>query len=54
MNARPLHRGMVVVVHFENDRVKSENTYYTSQRRFEGGLPPNAFDGVAGARRIDP
>jgi hypothetical protein len=29
-DAYPLHRNMVVVVHFENDRVKSENTYYTT------------------------
>ena len=26
----PLHRGMVVVINFEGDRLKSENTYYTS------------------------
>ena len=27
-DAYPLHRDMVVVIHFEDDRVKSENTYY--------------------------
>lgn len=48
----PLHRGMVVVVHFDGDRVKSENTYYTSTKR-AGTFPANAFEGVPGVTRIE-
>ena len=33
-DAYPLHRGMVVVVHFDGDRVRSENTYFATAERF--------------------
>jgi hypothetical protein len=48
----PLHRGMVVVVHFDAaDRVRSENTYFGSPdllSRFSN----DSYEGVPGARRI--
>jgi hypothetical protein len=49
----PLHCGMVVVVHFKDDLIVSENTYFTSARGFTqsfaggmGAIPgaiPNAL-----------
>lgn len=50
----PLHKGMVVVIHFDGDKVKSENTYFTSVQRFVGTFPPDAFVGVPGVTCIDP
>lgn len=48
----PLHRGMVVVVHFDADgRVSSENTYFATPELL-GRYPTDAYDGVPGARRI--
>jgi hypothetical protein len=48
----PLHAGMVVVVHFDDEgRVYSENTYYTNpalRERF--GTP--SYEGVPGASRL--
>jgi hypothetical protein len=42
----PLHRNMVVIVHFEGDKVKSENTYF---RTLEPPRPPaETVTGVAG------
>jgi len=53
-DAYPLHRGMVVVVHFDGDRVMSENTYFTSASRFAAAsFPANAFAGIAGATPVD-
>jgi hypothetical protein len=49
----PLHQGMVVVVHFENDRVKSENTYFTSGRRFNAAVFDEAFARLPGVTRIE-
>jgi hypothetical protein len=48
----PLHRGMVVVVHFDNDgRVRSENTYFATPALLARYADEN-YDGVPGARRI--
>lgn len=48
----PLHRGMVVVVHFDADgRVRSENTYFATPEllaRYEAV----GYDGIPGARRL--
>lgn len=49
----PLHRGMVVVVHFEDDRLKSENTYYTSTSRMSAAHFDDAFADVPGVTVID-
>ena len=39
----PLHRGMVVIVVFDGDKIKSENTYYSSAgTRDVGSLPAQA------------
>ena len=48
-----LHRGMVVVVHFEDDRVKSENTYFTSASRYAAAVKDDGFPGVAGVTRTE-
>lgn len=34
----PYHHGMLVVVHFEGERVRSENTYFTSAERFAAAV----------------
>ena len=48
----PLHRGMVVVVHFDGDgRVRSENTYFAAPE-LVARLGAVSYDGVPGARRI--
>ncbi len=44
----PLHKGMVVVIHFDGDKVKSENTYFVSTHQFEETFPPEVFAGVPG------
>ena len=45
----PCHRNMVVVIHFEGDRVKSENTYYRTAE--QPAFPAEqVFKGVAGVR----
>jgi hypothetical protein len=49
----PLHRGMVVIVHFAGDRVRSENTYFTTHAGFQSGIPAAAFAGIPGVNRID-
>jgi hypothetical protein len=36
----PLHRDMVVIVVFDGDKIKSENTYYRSAGRRDGGSNP--------------
>jgi hypothetical protein len=39
----PLHRGMVVIVVFDDDKIKGENTYYSSEgTRDVGSLPAPA------------
>lgn len=48
----PLHRGMVVVVHFEGDRVKSENTYFTSASRFGASPMDEKFTTLPGVTPI--
>lgn len=48
----PLHRGMVVVVHFEGDRLKSENTYHTTAERAKTAVFDEAFEQVPGVTRI--
>lgn len=50
-DAYPLHRGMVVVVHFDGDRVRSENTYLTSADRFAGAAALDMPAGVPGVTR---
>ncbi len=48
----PLHRGMVVVVHFAADgRVRSENTYFSTPELLER-FRTASYEGVPGARRI--
>ena len=48
----PLHRGMVVVVHFDAEgRVRSENTYFATPDLL-ARLGTVSYDGVPGARRI--
>jgi hypothetical protein len=48
----PLHRGMVVVVHFDAEgRVRSENTYYATPE-LAARFPPPSYDGVPGAARL--
>jgi len=44
----PLHRGMVVVVHFEGDRIKSENTYFNTSARFAGAAMDDGFAKLPG------
>lgn len=44
----PWHAGMVVVVHFDGDSVKSENTYFTTAAGFARTFPPDAYAGVPG------
>ena len=48
----PLHRGMVVVIHFEGDRLKSENTYYTSASKVNAARFDEAFLKVPGVTSI--
>lgn len=45
----PWHQGMVVVVLFDGERLRSENTYFTTAARFARTFPPEAFAGVPGA-----
>lgn len=48
----PLHRGMVVVVHFDpHGRIRGENTYFATQALLDR-YPPDAYDGVPGACRL--
>ena len=43
----PLHRNMIVVVHFDGDRVKSENTYFrTLEQPRETGAALAGMPGV--------
>lgn len=51
-DAYPNHRNMVVVVHFEGDRVKSENTYYRTLAQ-PGTEIDTVFADVDGAVPID-
>ena len=44
----PLHRGMVVVVVFDGDTIKSENTYYTSFVSFASGMMDGEFAQMRG------
>ena len=48
----PLHSGMVVVIHFEGDRLKSENTYYTSSSKVNAARFDDAFNQVPGVTPI--
>jgi hypothetical protein len=51
-DAYPLHRGMVVVVHFDaNGRVRSENTYFATPALLSRHST-ESFDGIVGATRI--
>jgi hypothetical protein len=48
----PLHRGMVVVVHFDADgRIRSENTYFTSQALL-ARHGSESYEGIPGATRL--
>ena len=48
----PLHRGMVVVVHFDAEgRIHGENTYFATPE-LAGRFPPSSYEGVAGASRL--
>ena len=48
----PLHRGMVVVVHFDGQgRIRSENTYFATPSLL-ARLPAEAYEGVPGATRL--
>jgi hypothetical protein len=48
----PLHRGMVVVVHFDaGGRVRSENTYFATPALL-ARHSSESYDGVAGVTRI--
>jgi hypothetical protein len=48
----PLHRGMVVVVHFDaQGRIHSENTYFATPSLL-ARLPAEAYEGVPGAARL--
>jgi hypothetical protein len=48
----PLHRGMVVVVHFDTDGlVRSENTYFATPELLSR-YAADSFEGVPGASRI--
>lgn len=49
----PLHRGLVVVVHFDGDRVKSENSYCSSASRFERVRYPDDFAMMPGITLLD-
>ncbi len=51
--AYPLHRGMVVIVHFEGDLLCSENTYFTSVRRFEAAKRGSPLGNIPGAIPIN-
>jgi hypothetical protein len=48
----PLHRGMVVVVHFDaQGRILSENTYFANPSLL-ARFPADAYEGVPGAARL--
>lgn len=48
----PEHRNMIVVIHFEGDKVKSENTYYRTQS--SAPFPADkVLRGVPGVRAVD-
>lgn len=49
----PLHRGMVVVIHFDGDKVKSENTYFTSAGRLQEMTRDEDFEKVPGVTYFD-
>lgn len=49
----PLHRGMVVVIHFDGDMVKSENTYFTSAGRLQAIPRDEAFEAIPGVIYFD-
>ena len=47
----PLHAGMAVVIHFDGDHIRSEDTYYTSAGRFRPD-PDDGFASLPGVRRL--
>ena len=50
-DAYPLHRGMVVVVHFDCDgRIHSENTYFATPALFSRHAI-ESYEGISGASR---
>ena len=51
--AYPLHRGMVVIIHFEGDHVKSENTYFATTRGFMAARAHHQLGDIPGAIPID-
>lgn len=51
--AYPLHRGFVVVVHFDGERVKSENTYCSSSAKFEQVRYPDDFLRMPGVSSLE-
>ena len=51
-DAYPLHRGMVVVVHFgRNGRIRSENTYFATPALLSRHAA-ESYEGVSGATRF--
>ncbi len=48
----PFHRNMVVVVHFEGDKVKSENSYWRTIE--QPRPPPSVFEGAEGVTPLRP
>jgi hypothetical protein len=45
----PLHWGMVVIIHFKDDLIVSENTYFTSARGFAQSLAAGGMGAIPGA-----
>jgi len=52
-DAYSLHRGVVVVVRFEGDLLRSENTCFTSRRCFEAAKHASFLGDIAGAIPIN-
>jgi len=48
-----LHRGTMMVVHFDGDLVKSENTYFASASRYRAAPFDDLYPRVPGVSRID-
>jgi hypothetical protein len=51
-DAYPLHRGWVLVVHFDGDRISGEHGYFTQQTETAPGLFGDDFEHVPGVTRL--
>jgi hypothetical protein len=52
-DAYPLHRGWVLVVHFDRDRISGENGYMTLPTETSTGLFGEDFEHVPGVTRLN-